>query len=168
MIQVFFDAALVSKPNMTPHQIHLYVLGLMADELAWAFNNDFSVAQNVRDLLEKLNPSDISEDKSIFVSAEPISNKSSGESEKNKVLSEQISKTKIGTNLTNSLSFLVLQNFLNKYPKVLIKDLRGEKNGFLWIYGTRFYLDDEKLEKWLKTNKFLWSEAESAWYFPFI
>ena len=61
LIKDFFEAALVYKPNMSSHQIHLYVLGLMARELAFASNNDFSVAQNVNELIEKLNPSEVPE-----------------------------------------------------------------------------------------------------------
>jgi hypothetical protein len=61
LIRDFFEAALAHKPNMSSHQIHLYVLGLMARELALAFNNDFSVAQNVSELLEKLNPREVPE-----------------------------------------------------------------------------------------------------------
>lgn len=46
---------------MSSHQIHLYVLGLMARELAFASNNDFSVAQNISELIEKLNLSEVPE-----------------------------------------------------------------------------------------------------------
>jgi len=166
LIKVFFDAAMVHKPNMSSHQIHLYVLGLMAHELAFAFNNDSTVAQNVKELLEKLNPSDVPEQdvKVKEVDSTQVNRGQSGN--QNEKASPPLSK--IGSNLMSGLSYTTLANFLTNYPKVSIKDLRDDKDGLVWICGSRIDLQDENLTAWLVKNKFLWSKEKSAWFFSIV
>jgi len=167
LIQVFFEAALAHKPNMSSHQIHLYVLGLMAHELAYAFNNDFSVAQNVRELLEKLNPSEAQE-KERKNTTNSNATSEGKELNQNVIKANSSSSSKIGTNLMPGLTYSKLTNFLSSYPKIVIKDLRDEKNGLLWINGSKMDLEDEKLSTWLLKNKFLWSKDKSTWYFSIV
>jgi hypothetical protein len=168
LIQVFFEAALVHKPNMSPHQIHLYVLGLMAHELAFAFNNDFTVAQNVREVLEKLNPSEPVEKKKIAKSQSSNDSNLGEELNKSTNKTNPLPSTKKGSDLMSGLSYSKLKNYLNNYPKIQIKDYRDEENGLLWIDGSKIDLEDEKLSNWLIKNKFVWSKEKSAWYFSII
>lgn len=168
LIQVFFEAALVHKPNMSPHQIHLYVLGLMAHELAFAFNNDFTVAQNVREVLEKLNPSEPVEKKKIIKNQPSSDSNLVEELNKSTNKSNPIPLIKKGSDLMSGLSYSKLTNFLNNFPKIQIKDYRDEENGLLWVDGPKIDLENEKLSNWLTKNKFVWSKEKSAWYFSII
>ncbi len=168
LIRDFFEAALVHKPNMSSHQIHLYVLGLMARELAFASNNDFSVAQNVSELLEKLNPREVPEKEAQINDAVSIQSGDQNAFKPDVDQTDRSSSSKIGANLMSGLSYAVVTNFISNYPKVLIKDLRDEEGGLLWIIGTKINLEDEKLSAWLIKNKFLWSKEKSAWYFSIL
>ena len=166
LIKFFFDAAMVHKPNMSSHQIHLYVLGLMAHELAFSFNNDSTVAQNVKELLENLNPSDVPK-QAVKVKEDDSTQVNRGQSGiQNEKAASSLSK--IGSNLMSGLSYTMLANFLSNYPKVSIKDLRDEKDGLVWICGSRIDLQDENLSAWLVKNKFLWSKEKSAWFFSIV
>lgn len=79
------------------------------------------------------------------------------------------SSSKVGTNLVSGPTYKEFSDFLKQFPNAAIKDLRDESNGFLWVFeGMKRYNEDDKLGNWLKSHKFVWSEAESAWYFPII
>ena len=76
-------------------------------------------------------------------------------------------KSKVGTDLTSGLSYAEFANVLKQYPGAVAKDLRDAPNGFLWVFeGGKRNTESEKLVDWLKKHKFIWSEAESAWYYP--
>ena len=77
--------------------------------------------------------------------------------------------SKVGSDLMSGPSYQEFAAFLKKFPNAVIKDLRDDPNGFLWVFeGMKRYNEDDQLAKWLKGHKFVWSDAESAWYFPII
>jgi len=59
LIDKFLDSAQAHQPTMNPQQIKVFVLGILADELRWAFNNDSTVANNVRKRLQELVPREV-------------------------------------------------------------------------------------------------------------
>jgi len=175
LVHKFLEKAQIHKPNMTAHQLHAYVIGLLADELAWAFNNDDTVARNVRQLLHKLDPRKPPKAKPITASQDSANNGTQHPASKitsNKEFPEDSSSSKsskIGTDISKNLSYQSLELFLNKYPKTVIKDFRDQKNGFFWIFvAAKAYDDDSQLFQWLRNNKFEYSEIEKAWYYPII
>lgn len=82
--------------------------------------------------------------------------------------SSPVSK-KSGTNPTKNLfTYQVLQSVVGKYSHALIKDERDKPEGFLWVVSSvKKYGDNPELDNWLKKNKFIYSENEAAWYFPY-
>jgi len=77
--------------------------------------------------------------------------------------------SKVGADLPSGPTYKEFEAIIKKYPNSVVKDLRDEPNGFLWVHeGMKRYNEDDKLGEWLKNNKFVWSENESAWYFPII
>ena len=83
--------------------------------------------------------------------------------------STQAKISKVGTDLVSGPTYQELSDFLKQFPNALVKDLRDDSNGFLWVFeGLKKFNEDEKLGNWLKEQKFVWSESESAWYFPII
>jgi hypothetical protein len=120
----------------------------------------------VKELLEKLNPSDVPE-QDVEVKEVDSTEVNRGQSgNQNEKASPPSSK--IGSNLMSGLSYTTLANFLTNYPKVSIKDLRDDKDGLVWICGSRIDLQDENLTAWLVKNKFLWSKEKSAWFFSIV
>ena len=66
-------------------------------------------------------------------------------------------------------SYAEFAKMLKKYPNAVVKDLRDEPNGFLWVFeGMKRYNEDDKFSDWLKSHKFVWSDTELAWYYPII
>ena len=59
LIDKFLDSAQAHQPTMKAQQIKVFVLGLIADELRWAFNNDPIVANNVKKRLQELVPREV-------------------------------------------------------------------------------------------------------------
>ena len=59
LIDKFLESAQAHQPTMNAQQIKVFVLGILADELRWAFNNDSTVADNVRKRLKELVPREI-------------------------------------------------------------------------------------------------------------
>jgi len=59
LIDKFLDCAQAHQPTMNPQQIKVFVLGILADELRWAFNYDTTVADNVRKRLQELVPREV-------------------------------------------------------------------------------------------------------------
>ena len=59
LIDKFLDSAQAHQPTMSSQQIKVFVLGILADELRWAFNNDSTVANNVRKRLQELMPREV-------------------------------------------------------------------------------------------------------------
>jgi len=168
LVQTFFDKAQVHKPNMSPHQIHLYVIGLLADELAWAFNNDPIVAKNVKDLLYKLDPTTLPAPTEPIEASQTAAEGTSAPSVGTVKKIEAISNP-LGSDISPSLSYQSFLLFLKKFPKAAVKDLRDQTNGFLWVFvPVNAYEDDSQLFKWLRQNKFEWSNAEKAWYYPIL
>jgi len=182
LVDKFFEKAQIHKPSMTAHQLHAYVIGLLADELAWAFNNDVIVAKNVKQLLHRLDPRKTTIHKSMPKSNEgsvhnsQLPNSQSGNSQSIPKVETSPSSTsisavnsKVGADISKTLSYQSLTLFLQKFPKTVIKDLRDQKNGFLWIFVTaKAYEDDSPLFQWLRKNKFEYSEIEKAWYYPIL
>ena len=182
LVDKFFEKAQIHKPSMTAHQLHAYVIGLLADELAWAFNNDDIVAKNVKHLLYKLDPRKPTTHKSSPKKAESSNNKSQPTNSQSSS-SQSITKvetppssasnspvnSKVGADISKTLSYQSLILFLQKFPKTVIKDLRDQKNGFLWIFvATKAYEDDSPLFQWLRKNNFEYSDIEKAWYYPIL
>ena len=61
-----------------------------------------------------------------------------------------------------------MQSVVGKYSHALIKDERDKPEGFLWVVSSvKKYGDNPELDNWLKKNKFIYSENEAAWYFPY-
>jgi len=172
----FFEKAQINKPTMSPHQLHAYVIGLLADELAWAFNNDDTVARNVRRLLHKLDTKRTNKLQTSHTQVAPLNNSQSAKVQSsferiNLITSSSLTpkNSKIGSDISKTLSYESLILFLKKFPKTFVKDLRDEKNGFIWIFvAAKAYDDDSQLFQWLKKNKFQFSEIENAWYYPIL
>ena len=59
LIDKFLDSAQSHQPTMNHQQIKVFVLGILADELRWAFNNYSMVANNVRKRLQELVPREV-------------------------------------------------------------------------------------------------------------
>jgi len=142
LVDKFFEKAQIHKPSMTPHQLHAYVIGLLADELAWAFNNDDTVARNVKQLLHRLDPRKPSKHRvpSLKVEVAIDIQHSKGQQTNNITHNDPITKStstalKIGSDISKTLSFEALILFLNKFPKAVIKELRDQKmasSGYLF------------------------------------
>jgi hypothetical protein len=160
LVDKFLEKAQIHKPNMTAHQLQAYIIGLLADELAWAFNNDDTVATNVRQLLHKLDPRKLPQ-------VTPIA---ATQNSSNQPIQKVTSvKSKLGSDISITLSHQCVDLFLQQFPKAVVKDLRDKKNGFFWIFvPANAYNDDSQLFQWLKKNKFEYSESEKAWYYPII
>ncbi len=61
-----------------------------------------------------------------------------------------------------------LYSIVGRFEQALIIDRRDEEGGFLWVKtGVKKFNPNSELDKWLKSNRFLYSESEAAWYFPF-
>jgi len=61
-----------------------------------------------------------------------------------------------------------LYAMVGKFDQARILDKRDEEGGFLWVNtGVKKFNPNFELDKWLKNNRFLYSESQSAWYFPF-
>jgi hypothetical protein len=80
-----------------------------------------------------------------------------------------ILKSKIGSNPVKGLfTYKVLEATVSKYSHALIRDDRDSPDGFLWVVsGVKKFGGNPELDDWLKKNKFLFSEPDSAWYFPY-
>ena len=77
--------------------------------------------------------------------------------------------SKVGSDLMTGPTYQEFSKFLKQFPNAVIKDLRDQPNGFLWVFeGMKKFNENDKLEDWLKSHKFVWSDTESAWYFPII
>jgi hypothetical protein len=61
-----------------------------------------------------------------------------------------------------------LYAMVGKFDQARIDDKRDEEGGFLWVKtGVKKFNPNSELDQWLKNNRFLYSETESSWYFPF-
>ena len=61
-----------------------------------------------------------------------------------------------------------LYAMVGRFDQARILDKRDEQGGFLWVStGVKKFNPNSELDKWLKSNRFLYSESEAAWYFPF-
>ena len=80
-----------------------------------------------------------------------------------------IRKTKIGSNpLKGIFTFKLLETTVSKFSHALIRDDRDSPDGFLWVVsGVKKFGGNPELDDWLKKNKFIYSEPDSAWYFPY-
>ena len=77
--------------------------------------------------------------------------------------------SKVGSDLMSGPSYAEFARVLKNFPNAVVKDLRDDPNGFLWVFeGMKRYNEDNKLSDWLKSHKFVWSDTESAWYYPII
>lgn len=72
-----------------------------------------------------------------------------------------------GNDVSAKLSYRHLVETIRKFSHARIEDLRGQPNGFLWIHVEREHGNgNPDLVIWLKGHGFVWTPAQSAWYFP--
>lgn len=61
-----------------------------------------------------------------------------------------------------------LNQMVAKFSQAQIFDKRDEEGGFIWVKtGVKKYNPNSELDNWLKNQRFLYSESQAAWYFPF-
>jgi hypothetical protein len=76
-------------------------------------------------------------------------------------------ETGFGKDVSAKLSYRHLVETIRKFSHARIEDLRGQPNGFLWIHVEREHGNgNPDLVIWLKGHGFVWTPAQSAWYFP--
>ena len=72
-----------------------------------------------------------------------------------------------GNDVSAKLSYRHLVETIRKFSHARIEDLRGQPNGCLWIHVEREHGNgNPDLVIWLKGHGFVWTPAQSAWYFP--
>ena len=76
---------------------------------------------------------------------------------------------KSGSNpIKGIFTFKTLQATVDKYSHAFIRDDRDSSDGFLWVVsGVKTYGGNSEFDVWLKNNKFIYSEPDAAWYFPY-
>ena len=73
----------------------------------------------------------------------------------------------LGKDVNAHLTYRHLVETIRKFSHARIEDLRGQPNGFLWIHVEREHGNgNPDLVIWLKGHGFVWTPAQSAWYFP--